>query len=400
MEVGSTARPEPAISEDDGTTTGEPPVTPRPIALSDRLPTPLLFPLLAYAASWALIAGAWQAANAIYHVPWAWQKYFLYQSASEYNWLAVHGYAGPRGVPPTHAQAHYFPVLPLLVKTVADMTRHQYLEAEILLQLVAGALAAMAVWALAARIGDRRLADRTVLLFCAFPGAMAFGMLYPQSLGIALAALCLLAALNRKWLLAGLLALIASAVHPVLSVLAAALAVTAVHAIVTRRDWQSIIAPLLAPLGMAGYFGLLASDFHDYFFWFHDQAGGWHGRLGWVTHELRVLTWTDPGTSKYALFNVIAILMAVFLIAGLVLMIAARTPLPVSAYTVLAVLAFAMADATGPTPRFAWAALGIFTGFSARLPRWLFWPLVGICAGLLAFLYGWWPHQAPAAPAP
>ena len=90
------------------------------------------------------------------------------------------------------------------------MTRHQYLPAEMLVQVVAGALAAMAVWALAARIGGHRLADRTVVLFCAFPGAMTFGMLYPEPLGTALTATCLLAALNRKWLLAGLLALGAS----------------------------------------------------------------------------------------------------------------------------------------------------------------------------------------------
>ena len=165
-----------------------------------------------------------------------------------------------RAACPRHrAQAAYFPVLPLLVKTVSNMTRHQFLPAEIIVQVVAGALAAMAVWALAARIGGHRLADRTVLLFCAFPGAMTFGMLYPEPLGTALAAGCLLAALNRKWLLAGLLALGGSAVHPALIVLAPTLAVTAARAIYARREWQSLIAPLLAPLGMAGYFGLLAS---------------------------------------------------------------------------------------------------------------------------------------------
>jgi hypothetical protein len=408
MDVGSTVQPEPATREsaDDGDSTGiigaageQPPATPRPAALSDRLPTPLLFPLLAYGAAWALIVAAWQVANAVYHVPWAWGRYFLYHDGASYNWLAIYGYAGPRGVPPTPAQAAYFPVLSLLTKTASYMTQAQYLPAEMIVQVAAGALAVIAVWALAARIGGRRLADRTVLLFCVFPGAMTFGMLYPEPLGTALAAFCLLAALNRKWLPAGLLALAASAVHPALIVLTPALAVTAAHAIIARREWQSLIAPLLAPLGMAGYFGLLAGGFHDYLFWFHYQAGGWHGRLTWVTHELHVLTWTDPGTSKYALFNVIVIAMAIVLVVGIALMIAARTPLPVSLYTVLAVLAFGMANATGPTPRFAWTALGIFTGMSARLPRWLFWPLVAASAALLAFLYGWWPHQG-TAPAP
>lgn len=402
--MGSAARPERTITE--GTNgdnsaikaeiEGQPPRTRRPVALSDRLPIPLLFPLIAYAAAWALIVAAWQVANAIYRVSWAWQRYFLDYDGSSYNWLAIHGYAGPRGVPPTPGQAAYFPVLPLLVKTVSNMTRHEFLPAEIIVQVVAGALAAIAVWALAARIGGHRLADRTVLLFCAFPGAMTFGMLYPEPLGTALAASCLLAALNRKWPLAGLLALGASAVHPALIVLAPTLAVMAAHAIIARRDWQSLSAPLLAPLGMAGYFALLAGEFHDYLFWFHDQAHGWHGRLNWVAHELRVLTWTDPATSKYVLFNVIVIAMAIVLVVGIALMIAARTPLPVSLYTVLAALALAMGDATGPTPRFAWTALGIFTGASARLPRWLFWPLLAACAGLLAFLYGWWPHQGTA----
>ena len=136
---------------------------------------------------------------------------------------------------------------------------------------------------------------------------------------------------------------------------------------------------------MAGYFGLLAGDFHDYLFWFHYQAGGWRGRLDWAGHELRVLTWTVPATSRYVLFNVIVVATVVVLAVGIGLMIAARTPLPVSLYTTLAVLAFAMADTTGK-PRFAWTALGIFTGVSARLPRWLFWALVAACAGLLAFL--------------
>ena len=290
-------------------------------------------------------------------------------------------------------------MLPLVVKTVSNMTRHQFLPAELLVQVVAGALAAMAVWALAAKIGGHQLADRTVLLFCAFPGAMTFGMLYPEPLGTALAAACLLAALNRKWLLAGMLALGASAVHPALLVLTPTLAVTAAYAIIARREWQSLIAPLLAPLGMAGYFGLLAGDFHDYLFWFHDAAGGWHGRLSWATHELQLLTWTNPATSKFVLYNVIVIVTAVVLVAGIALMVKARTPLPVSLYTVLAVMALALADGTGPTPRFAWTALGIFTGASATLPRWAYWPLLVACAGLLAFLYGWWPHQG-TAPAP
>lgn len=370
-----------------------PPEAPRPPALSERLPTPWLFPLLAFAAAWGIILAAWQVANAIYGVSWAWwNKYFLYQDGGHYSWLAIHAYAPKHAIPPP-ARAAYFPVLPELVRTVANMTRHQYLPAELIVQVVMGAASAVAVWALAAHLSGRRVADRTVLLYCAFPGAITFGMLYPEPTGNALAAISLLAVVNRKWLAAGLLALVASALHPALLMLTPALAAAAISAIVARREWSSLIAPLLAPLGAAGYFGLLATDYHDYFFWFHNQAGGWRQRADWIGHEVRVLSWTDPGTAAHPFFNALLIAMAIFLVAGLALMLAARLPLPVTLYTVLAVLALGMANEPGPTPRFAWTALGVFIGLAAKLPRWVFWPLVVISAGLLAFLYGWWPHQ-------
>jgi hypothetical protein len=408
MDVGSAAGPEPIV-RDNTKETGQAEETRQAEAattttreaatLSDRLPAPVLFPLLAYAAVWVLFLTSWQVANALYHTPWSWEKYFWFADGGTYNWIAIHTYTGPGGLPPTHAQAAYFPVLPLLSRTVADMTKHSYLPAEMIIQVLIGAGSAVAVWALAAHIGGHRVADRATMLYVAFPGAMTFGMLYPEPMGNLLAATCLLAALNRKWLLAGLLALVASAEHPALLVLVPTLAVTAALAIKNSREWQALIAPALAPFGAAWYFGLLTSPFHDFFFWFHDQGATWRGRADWIGHELHVLTWTDPGTEKHVLFNVLVIVMAVSLVAGIALMLWARVPVPVSLYTVLAVLALGMANSPGPTPRFAWTALGIFVAAGAKLPRWLFWSLVIISVGLLAFLFGWWPHQG-LTPAP
>jgi hypothetical protein len=378
-----------------GSGTGAQP-TPEPgnrPALSDRLPTPWLFPVLAFGASWVLIVAAWRVAGTIYHEPWPWGKYFLYGDGSSYNWIAVHSYSGPHSGIPPFSRTVFFPLLSQLVRTTGYVTKHAYLPAEVLVQLVAGAVSAIAVWALAAYVKDRRVADRTVLLYVAFPGAMTLGMLYPEPLGNALAALSLLAVLNRNWLASGLLALAASADHPTLIVLTPALAVAAFQAVRQRREWAALIAPALAPLGMAGYFGLLAGEYHDFFFWFRDQAGGWWQRAAWIGQELRVLTWTDPAVRTHAFFNALLIVMALALVAGITLMLAARVPLPLSVYTVLAVLALGMADKPSPTPRFAWTALGIFIGVAAKAPTRLFWALLTASACLLAFLYGWWPHQ-------
>jgi hypothetical protein len=373
-----------------------PPVPGDRPALSDRLPAPWLFPVLAYGASWVLIMVAWPVANAVYGVAWPWHEYFLFGDGSSYNWIAIHRYSGPRSGIPPFSRTAFFPLLSELVRTTGYVTRHQYLAAELIVQVVAGAASAVAIWALAARIGGPRVADRATLLYVAFPGAMTLGMLYPEPLGNALAALSLLAVLNRNWLAAGLLALAASADHPALIVLTPALALAAFQAIRQRREWAALIAPVLAPLGMAGYFGLLSGEYHDFFFWFRDQGGNWGQRALWIGQELRVLTWTDPAVSAHAFFNALLIVMALALIAGIALMLAARVPLPVSVYTVLAVLALGLADKPGPTPRLAWTALGVFVGVAAKVPARLFWPLLTASAVGLAFLYGWWPHQGLA----
>ncbi|HEX4831502.1 MAG TPA: hypothetical protein VH478_10465 [Trebonia sp.] len=383
--------PEPRVRDEAGR---QPEPARGPAALSDRLPAGWLLPLIAFGAAWGLLLAAWQVANAIAGTSWPWVRYFQFADGSTYNWITVNGYPGRHGIPPTAARAAFFPVMPLLAKTVGDMTNHDYLPAEIIVQVVMGAVSAVAVWALVAHFAGRRIADRAALLYVAFPGAMTLGLYYPEPMGNALAALCLLAVLNRKWLLSGLLALFASAVHPSLIILTPVLAVMAVRAIRREREWAALIAPALAPLGMAWYFALLAGDEHSFWFWFDDQAGGWRQRADWIGHEARVLTWTDPGTRSHPLFNVLVIVTAVVLVAGIVAMVKARVPLPVSLYTVLAALSLVMATAPGPTPRLAWTALGIFPGLAARLPSWAFWAALTACALLLAFLYGWWPHQA------
>jgi hypothetical protein len=400
-DLGACGKLDRADGSADGVTPGPGQASPpgradRP-ALSDRLPTPWLFPVLAFGASWVVILAAWQVANSVYPTAWPWGKYFLYGDASNYNWLAIHAYSSPRSfTAPPFSRTMFFPLIPELARTTAYMTQHQYLPAEVLVQVVAGAASAVAVWALAAHIRDHRVADRTVLLYVAFPGAMTLGMFYPEPLGNALAALSLLAVLNRKWLASGLLACVASADHPVLLVLTPALAVAAFQAIRRRREWAALVAPALAPLGMAGYFGLLAGEYHNFFFWFRDQGGSWRQRVDWIGHELRVLTWTDPATRTHAFFNALLIVMALVLIAGIALLRPARVPLPVCVYTVLAVLALGLADNPGPTPRLAWTALGVFIALAAKVPAWLFWPLLAASAGLLAFVYGWSPHQGLA----
>jgi hypothetical protein len=265
--------------------------------------------------------------------------------------------------------------------------------------VLTGGASAVAVWSLAERVRGPWTADRTALLYCAFPGAMTFAMLYSEPLAIALAASCLLAALNRRWVLAGLLGLLATAEHSTLIALTAALGISALQAIRDRREWRALTAPLLTPLGMLGYFTWLWWQYHDFFAWFAVEKRYWRQHVDWGVHVLHIVTWSDPRTAKYHVVNALLLISFYAVVAGIGLMLAARLPVLLTSYTVLTLISFTISSMSGPKPRFAWTAFGIFIGAAARLPRWLFWPVLIASAALLCYVIAWWPHH-PYGPSP
>jgi hypothetical protein len=365
---------------------------------SDRLPRPWLFPLLAFGATWVLILASWQFANFHYHATHGWYWYIWYKDSGYYESIArqwYHTRLSTLGVPISTA---FFPVFPALIWLASLVTFGNWHVAGLIATVISGAAACLSVWALAARVRDRWLADRAVLLFCVFPGAMTLGMIYAEPLGVALTACCLLAALNRKWVLSGLLALVATGEHPTLIVLAPALGIVALHAIWTRRDWRSLIAPALAPWGMIGYFLWIGTWFHDYTFWFTVERKGWGQQIDWGKRTFQLLTWTGKDMGQHTDFYLMCDIMFWVLLIGTVLMLAARVPLPVSAFTLLLFLNAAISNGAGPRPRIAWPALGIYLGAAAKLPRWLYWPVLAVSAAGLFFIIGWWPDHKFAPP--
>ena len=368
-------------------------------ALSDRLPRPWLLPLLVFAATWLLILAAWHGSDAIYghgH-PWTW--HFLFKDANYYLAIAEHGYKptspfpwGRRGSEIDRRTA-FFPLFPLLIRLASYLTGGSYLIAGLAVSVLAGAASAVGVWVLAARLCGRRVADRAVTLYCFFPGAMTFGMLYAEPLAVALGAAALLALLDRRWLAAGIIGAVSTAERPTMIVLVAVFGVAVAQAIWSRREWRALIAPALTPLGMLAFFGYLGHRYHNYAFWFRVERDGWNQHASWGGHTLRIMLWADPGTSRYAIYNVLLIAMFAAAVAGIAMMIAARLPIPVSLFAILTVLTCVVSSDQSSKPRFIWAAFPIFTGAAAKLPRFLYWPVLVLSAASLAFLTGWWPNH-------
>jgi hypothetical protein len=406
------------------------------LALSSRLPRPWLFPLLVYAATWVLIVVTWQVANAIYGKADSWTTYFLFKDATHYLAIAQNGYPArlvfpPKAVP--HGYPHFelvnlplawhwgsvltykapvppppypylpafFPGLSALVWLVHWVTGGSFVIGALVTSILCGAAASLLVWILAVKVRDRRVADRAVVLFCVFPGAMAFGMLYSEPLAIAIAAATLLAMLDRRWLLAGLLAAVGTFERPTLVVLTGVLGIGAIVAIRDRREWRSLAAAPLSLLGVAAFFAYLGIRYHDVAFWFATEKRGWAQKVDLGKHTIELLTWqAGKATEQNPFFTVLLTIMFVVAVAGVIFMIRARLPWEVTLFTVLTLLACIVSNAQSTKPRFVWAAFGIFIGFgAAKLPRYVYWPLVVASAALLAFLIGWWPHHY-TGPAP
>jgi hypothetical protein len=105
------------------------------------------------------------------------------------------------------------------------------------------------------------------------------------------------------------------------------------------------------------------------------------------------LTGIEHDIGLSALYNVLLIVMAVVAVAGVALMIRARLPLPLTLFGILVIVAAVVSSAPSIKPRLIWTAFPIFIGAAAKLPRWLYWPVLIVSATALAFLTGWWPNH-------
>ena len=114
-----------------------------------------------------------------------------------------------------------------------------------------------------------------MVLFAVFPGSFVLSYAYAEALLIVLAAVCLWFLLDERWLLAGVAAALATATRPNGVALIAACAVAAFLAIRRSRDWWSLIAPLLAPIGFVAFQLFLVGHTDESWPWFRVQREAW-----------------------------------------------------------------------------------------------------------------------------
>ena len=123
-------------------------------------------------------------------------------------------------------------------------------------------------------------------MWAALPHAVVESMVYAEALFTALAAWSLFAVLRRRWLLAGILCLLAGLTRPTAAALVAAVALAATMAMLRRQDGvRPWVCAALAPVGLLGFFVFVGARLGRVDGWFHIQRTAWSSRTddgSWV----------------------------------------------------------------------------------------------------------------------
>ena len=271
----------------------------------------------------------------------------------------------------------FFPLLPLIMRALSALTGLSPASVGLVVSGLSGLGAVVAVGVVARTFATDDQAERAALLFAVSPGAFVFSLIYAEGLLITLAALSLWSLLHRKWLLAGVLAALASAASPVGLALVVSCAVAAFDDVRRYHRWRSLGALVLAPLGFVAWMTYLWRHTGNLMAWRLTEREGWHSypSLGYPLHIVATFLANPlaPTMTGQILFA-----GTVLSLAALVISFRERQPAVVWAFSA-AVLVLAMISApVGLRPRFVMLAFPLVIGLATRWSGWRYWCLVAL----------------------
>jgi hypothetical protein len=295
-----------------------------------------------------------------------------------YRELANNGY--PTHVSYLQTTLGFFPLFSLAIWIVEPvftvLTSHNAIWAStvagVLISGAGGLVATIFVHRLADGWWGRDVARRATILFCLFPGAVVFSMVYSEGLLLSLAAGCIYALERRRWVLAGVLAGFGTAVQPVGLVLVFVCLISSVLELYrygwrTRAARRSLIAPVLSLSGAGGFALFLWAWTGNPFANYIAQHHGWSEKTDALA--LVHLTTKLAGQISFShldqpLINlnlVVGLVGAVLLIVMLVLLFLSRREVSIEAIVwTLGISFFAFtSEYVPPNPRL------VFTAFPA-----------------------------------
>ncbi len=311
----------------------------------------------------------------------SWDSHFYLQ-------IAAHGYpaSAPRaGNLLTYSPANFQPVFPALVRA-AQAIGLTPVPAAMFVSLVAGAVATLLVWRLAATVFDEQVARTAAILFVFFPGmAVAWGLIYSECVGLALVAGALLLMVKERWVWAGVLGALATATNPAALPLALAALVPVVHAVRARRAPKALVTLVGVPLGFLAFAAWEGARYHDVLYWWHlnHQAWGTSIDFGWALLKELPHLWARglPGPSWLEWMGLLAVVGAV------VALVKARAPGVINAYCIGVLVVLFVSDTSGFRPRLLTWAFPALIAVAATTRRRGWQPVALTFAGLLPIAF-------------
>ncbi len=287
-----------------------------------------------------------------------------------YRAVANHGY--PRHVSFGQTNLGFFPLFPITIYLVSPLlqlvTTHNQIWAStfagVLISGVGGLVATVFVHRLAEGWWDRATARRATVLFVLYPGSVVFSMVYSEGLLLPLAAVCIWALERRRWMLAGVMAGLGTAVQPVgllLSVVCAAAALRELwrHGWRARSFRSSLLATVMSGTGALAFLAFLWAWTGNPLATYIAQHHGWSEKtdaLALVHTANRMAPAFDPYHFNHPTINlnwVFGLIGAAIMIVELVLLFCSRreVSLPAIVWT-LGITFFAFTSSfVPPNPR-------------------------------------------------
>ena len=275
------------------------------------------------------------------------------------------------------ARAAFFPLYPRLVHYLDNIIPGGPVTVALVVNVLLGAAFIYLIGVIAKNLFDVKTSEKAMIIAALFPGSFVLNWAYSEALLLTLACMCFIALSKKMWLWAGIFAALGTACRPNGIALVAACAVASLIAIKQDREWKSLIAPLLSPIGFVGFMAFLMHHTDENFAWFRVQSQAWkEGTSFGATAVSRtfdfILNPTGSPTSVLTAASMFAMILA------LIALWKFRIPAMYTAYTAV-VLALMLIPATVTArPRFLFTAFPLIFPVARALRdddnKW--WPIV------------------------
>jgi Gpi18-like mannosyltransferase len=275
------------------------------------------------------------------------------------------------------ARAAFFPAYPRLVHYIDNIVPGGPVSTALLVNFLLGGLFVFLVGYICRDIFDTRTAEKAMIITAIFPGSFVLSFAYSEALMLTLVALCFIALRNKSWVWAGVLAALVTASRPNGVAITAACLVAAYLAIRDDRDWKSLIAPALSPLGFIGFMLFLRHHTGENFAWFRVQREAWkEGTSFGATAVTRtfdfILNPTGSPTSVLTAASVFAMGLAIYFAFKY------RIHFMYTAYTIVILVLMLTPATVTARPRFLFTAFPLIFPVARALrdddDKW--WPIV------------------------